>query len=128
MNGEPTCPILMNTKAPAGTFCTTPQQALVQLPPVPRLASGQPDEPVCRRSALSLHPRRCGGVEPGTQIDRQMAGKACVYPLADAEELLRHALLTLADLPDPIARQRNLGEVDASDENRSLSKTENGWL
>ncbi len=68
-----------------------------------------------------------GDVEPGTQITVKWLGKPVFIRRRSDAEIAAARDVALADLADPIARNENLGEVDASDANRSLSE-DGEWL
>ena len=68
-----------------------------------------------------------GDVEVGTQISVKFLGKPVFIRRRTEEEIAEAREVPVADLVDPVARNENLGEVDASDQNRALD--ENGeWL
>lgn len=66
-------------------------------------------------------------IEPGTQLTVKWLGKPVFIRRRTEEEIEAARSVDLSDLPDDIARNENLGEVDASDENRSLDET-GEWL
>jgi ubiquinol-cytochrome c reductase iron-sulfur subunit len=68
-----------------------------------------------------------GDIEPGTQLTVKWLGKPVFIRRRTEEEITEARSVDLADLADPIARNENLGEVDASDANRSLSE-DGEWL
>ncbi len=66
-------------------------------------------------------------IEPGTQITVKWLGKPVFIRRRTEEEIEAARSVELSELPDPVAQNDNLGDVDASDENRALD--ENGeWL
>ena len=66
-------------------------------------------------------------VEPGTQITVKWLGKPVFIRRRTSEEIEAARAVELADLPDQGAENANLGDVDASDENRALSE-DGEWL
>ncbi|WP_299770340.1 ubiquinol-cytochrome c reductase iron-sulfur subunit [uncultured Tateyamaria sp.] len=66
-------------------------------------------------------------IEPGTQLTVKWLGKPVFIRRRTEEEIQAAREVDLADLPDDIARNENLGEVDASDSNRSLDEA-GEWL
>lgn len=66
-------------------------------------------------------------IEPGTQLTVKWLGKPVFIRRRTEEEIQAARDVDLADLPDDIARNDNLGEVDASDSNRSLDEA-GEWL
>lgn len=67
------------------------------------------------------------GVEAGTQITVLWQGKPVFIRRRTAAEIEAARAVDLADLPDAEARNENLGEGSATDENRSLD-TAGEWL
>ena len=68
------------------------------------------------------------GVEEGTQITVLWQGKPVFIRRRTPEEIEEARAVAVSDLQDPIARNENLsGEVDATDENRSLDEA-GEWL
>jgi ubiquinol-cytochrome c reductase iron-sulfur subunit len=67
------------------------------------------------------------GVEPGTQLTVKWLGKPVFIRRRTEEEIASARDVDLGDLPDDIARNENLGEVDAADENRALDEA-GEWL
>ena len=77
--------------------------------------------------ALSSIRVNIAGVAPGTQLTVKWLGKPVFIRRRSEAEIAAARAVSLDDLPDAIARNENLGEVDANDENRTLD--ENGeWL
>ncbi len=66
-------------------------------------------------------------LEPGTQLTVKWLGKPVFIRRRTEEEIAAARDVDLAELPDDIARNDNLGEVDAADENRALDET-GEWL
>ncbi len=67
------------------------------------------------------------GVEPGTQVTILFQGKPVFVRRRTADEIEAARAVDLGDLIDNAARNENVGEVDAADQNRALD--ENGeWL
>ena len=66
-------------------------------------------------------------IEPGTQLTVKWLGKPVFIRRRTEKEIAEARSVDLADLADPIARNENLGDVDASDTNRSLSE-DGEWL
>jgi ubiquinol-cytochrome c reductase iron-sulfur subunit len=62
-----------------------------------------------------------GNVQEGAQITVKWLGKPVFIRRRTVEEVEASRAVDLADLPDPIARNENLGDVPATDENRSLT-------
>ncbi len=68
------------------------------------------------------------GVAEGTQLTVQWLGKPVFIRRRTAEEIEQARSVELSELPDPVARNANLGdEVEATDENRALDET-GEWL
>jgi ubiquinol-cytochrome c reductase iron-sulfur subunit len=67
------------------------------------------------------------GVEPGTQLTVKWLGKPVFVRRRTQEEIDEARAVALADLPDPVAQNENLGTVDASDQNRTLDEA-GEWL
>ena len=68
-----------------------------------------------------------GGLEPGTQLTVKWLGKPVFIRRRTAEEIAEARDVELSELPDPIARNENLGDVPATDENRALDEA-GEWL
>ncbi len=66
-------------------------------------------------------------VSPGTQLTVKWLGKPVFIRRRTEEEIEAARSVDLSELPDDIARNDNLGEVDATDENRSLDES-GEWL
>ena len=66
-------------------------------------------------------------IEPGTQLTVKWLGKPVFIRRRTEEEIAAAREVDLADLPDGLARNNNLGEIDAADENRALDET-GEWL
>jgi ubiquinol-cytochrome c reductase iron-sulfur subunit len=77
--------------------------------------------------ALSAIRVDVGSVEPGTQISVKFLGKPVFIRRRTEDEITEARAVPLADLPDPIARNPNLGEVPATDENRAMDEA-GEWL
>jgi ubiquinol-cytochrome c reductase iron-sulfur subunit len=60
------------------------------------------------------------GVEVGTQLTVLFLGKPVFIRHRTEEEIAEARAVSVDDLVDPIARNPNLGEVPATDENRSM--------
>lgn len=60
-------------------------------------------------------------LEPGTQLTVKWLGKPVFIRRRTPEEISEAVDTPLDDLPDPIARNDNLGEVDAEDGNRTIA-------
>ena len=68
------------------------------------------------------------GVEVGTQISVKFLGKPVFIRRRTEEEIAEARAVDLSDLPDPIARNPNLGgAVPATDENRTMDEA-GEWL
>ena len=67
------------------------------------------------------------GVEPGTQLTVLFLGKPIFIRRRTDEEIAGAREVAVSELPDTDARNPNRGDVDASDENRSLDDT-GEWL
>ncbi|NNK78159.1 MAG: ubiquinol-cytochrome c reductase iron-sulfur subunit [Litoreibacter sp.] len=67
------------------------------------------------------------GVEPGTQITVKWLGKPVFIRRRTAEEIEAARGVDLSELPDAIARNGNIAETSAADENRSLDE-DGEWL
>ena len=68
-----------------------------------------------------------GGLEPGSQMTVKWLGKPVFIRRRTEEEIAAARAVDVSDLPDPIARNNNLGEVPATDENRALDES-GEWL
>lgn len=68
-----------------------------------------------------------GGLEPGTQLTVKWLGKPVFIRRRTEEEIAAARETPLSDLPDPVARNANLGDVDAEDQNRSMDEA-GEWL
>lgn len=66
-------------------------------------------------------------IAPGTQITVKWLGKPVFIRRRTEQEIAEAREVALSELPDPIARNPNLGEVAALDENRSLDQ-DGEWL
>jgi ubiquinol-cytochrome c reductase iron-sulfur subunit len=67
------------------------------------------------------------GLEPGSQMTVKWLGKPVFMRRRTEEEIAAARAVDVSDLPDPIARNNNLGEVPATDENRALDES-GEWL
>ncbi|MEK0164984.1 ubiquinol-cytochrome c reductase iron-sulfur subunit [Phaeobacter sp. JH20_36] len=67
------------------------------------------------------------GVEVGTQISVMFLGKPVFIRRRTQEEIEAARAVDLADLPDPVARNVNAGDVPATDENRTMDEA-GEWL
>jgi ubiquinol-cytochrome c reductase iron-sulfur subunit len=67
------------------------------------------------------------GVEVGTQISVKFLGKPVFIRRRTQEEIDQARAVELSDLPDQIARNVNIGNVPATDENRALDEA-GEWL
>lgn len=61
------------------------------------------------------------GVEPGTQLTVKWLGKPVFIRRRTEEEINDGRQVDVSELVDPVARNPNLGEVPATDENRTLA-------
>ena len=61
------------------------------------------------------------GIEPGSQITVAFLGTPVFIRRRTQEEIEAGREVALDDLADPVARNESLGEVDALDENRTLT-------
>ncbi len=68
-----------------------------------------------------------GGLEPGSQLTVKWLGKPVFIRRRTDEEIAAARDVDVSTLPDPIARNNNLGDVPATDENRSLDES-GEWL
>ncbi|SMX23118.1 ubiquinol-cytochrome c reductase iron-sulfur subunit [Boseongicola aestuarii] len=68
-----------------------------------------------------------GDLDPGSQLTVLWLGKPVFIRRRTEEEIAAARDVDLADLPDPIARNNNLGDVPATDENRALDES-GEWL
>ena len=68
-----------------------------------------------------------GAVDPGTQITVLWQGKPVFIRSRTEEEIAEARAVDVATLPDAEANNENLGEVPATDENRSLDES-GQWL
>ncbi|WP_095588144.1 ubiquinol-cytochrome c reductase iron-sulfur subunit [Actibacterium ureilyticum] len=66
-------------------------------------------------------------VAVGTQLTVMFQGKPVFIRRRTEEEIAEAREVTMDELIDPVARNENLGEVDAADENRALDET-GEWL
>ncbi|MBM7065988.1 ubiquinol-cytochrome c reductase iron-sulfur subunit [Actibacterium sp. 188UL27-1] len=64
------------------------------------------------------------GIEPGTQITVKWLGKPVFIRRRTEEEIAEAAAVELSELPDPIARNENIGDAPADDANRALTPPE----
>ena len=67
------------------------------------------------------------GLEPGSQMTVKWLGKPVFIRRRTEEEIAAARAVDVSDLPDPIARNNNLGDVPATDENRALDDS-GEWL
>ena len=67
------------------------------------------------------------GLEPGSRMTVKWLGKPVFIRRRTEEEIAAARAVDVSDLPDPIARNNNLGEVPATDENRALDES-GEWL
>jgi ubiquinol-cytochrome c reductase iron-sulfur subunit len=67
------------------------------------------------------------GVEPGTQLTVLFQGKPVFIRRRTETEIEAARAVPVEDLADPIARNNNVGEAAATDENRALDET-GEWL
>ena len=67
------------------------------------------------------------GLDPGSQMTVKWLGKPVFIRRRTEEEIAAARAVDVSDLPDPIARNNNLGEVPATDENRALDES-GEWL
>jgi len=67
------------------------------------------------------------GIEPGTQLTVKWLGKPVFIRRRTEDEIEQARAVDLAELPDGLSRNDNLGEADAADENRALDDT-GEWL
>ena len=67
------------------------------------------------------------GVEVGTQISVKFLGKPVFIRRRTQEEIDEARAVQLSDLPDQVARNVNIGDVPATDENRALDEA-GEWL
>jgi ubiquinol-cytochrome c reductase iron-sulfur subunit len=77
--------------------------------------------------ALSTIRVDVGGVTEGTQITVKWLGKPVFIRRRTPAEIADGRAVDVGDLPDPIARNANLGDVPATDENRTLDEA-GEWL
>ncbi|UWR22589.1 ubiquinol-cytochrome c reductase iron-sulfur subunit [Sulfitobacter sp. S190] len=68
-----------------------------------------------------------GDLEPGSQLTVKWLGKPVFIRRRTEEEIEAAREVALADLPDPVAQNENIGEADASDANRTLDEA-GEWL
>ena len=68
-----------------------------------------------------------GGLEPGTQLTVKWLGKPVFIRRRTEEEITESRDVDVSTLPDPVARNANLGDVPATDENRALDEA-GEWL
>jgi len=66
-------------------------------------------------------------VEEGTQLRVKFLGKPVFIRHRTQEEIDEARAVEMSELPDPIARNANLGEVDATDANRAMDEA-GKWL
>lgn len=66
-------------------------------------------------------------VEPGTQLTVKWLGKPVFIRRRTEEEIERGRAVALDQLPDGVARNNNLADADAVDENRTLDEA-GEWL
>jgi len=67
------------------------------------------------------------GLEPGSQLTVKWLGKPVFIRRRTEEEVAAARAVDVSSLPDPIARNNNLGDVPATDENRALDES-GEWL
>ncbi|MEL6104168.1 MAG: ubiquinol-cytochrome c reductase iron-sulfur subunit [Pseudomonadota bacterium] len=67
------------------------------------------------------------GVEPGTQMTVKWLGKPVFIRRRNPDEIEAARAVDLSELPDDIARNENLGDVPATDENRAMDES-GEWL
>ncbi|MEH6520438.1 ubiquinol-cytochrome c reductase iron-sulfur subunit [Sulfitobacter sp.] len=67
------------------------------------------------------------GVEPGTQLTVKWLGKPVFIRRRTEDDIEKGRAVELADLPDPIAQNENMGEAPALDQNRTLDEA-GEWL
>ena len=77
--------------------------------------------------ALSSIQVDVSGIEPGTQLTVKWLGKPVFIRRRTEEEITEARAVELSDLIDDDARNTNLGDADASDENRAWMRLANGW-
>ncbi|WP_299281740.1 ubiquinol-cytochrome c reductase iron-sulfur subunit [uncultured Tateyamaria sp.] len=77
--------------------------------------------------ALSSIQVDVSSLEPGTQLTVKWLGKPVFIRRRSAEEIEAARDVDLSELPDGIARNENLGEVEAVDANRTLDEA-GEWL
>jgi ubiquinol-cytochrome c reductase iron-sulfur subunit len=66
-------------------------------------------------------------IEPGTQLTIKWLGKPVFIRRRTQEEINESRQVNLSDLPDAIARNANISETEASDNNRTLDE-KGEWL
>ncbi|MEM9966544.1 MAG: ubiquinol-cytochrome c reductase iron-sulfur subunit [Pseudomonadota bacterium] len=77
--------------------------------------------------ALSSIRVNVADLEPGSQLTVKWLGKPVFIRRRTEEEIAAARAVELSELPDPAAQNENLGEVDASDANRTLDEA-GEWL
>jgi ubiquinol-cytochrome c reductase iron-sulfur subunit len=77
--------------------------------------------------ALSSIQVDLSAVEPGTQLTVKWLGKPVFIRRRTEDEIAEARAVDVSALPDPIARNANLGDVPATDENRAFGET-GEWL
>ncbi len=83
-----------------------------------------PSADVQARSSIRVD---ISGVEVGTQISVKFLGKPVFIRRRTQEEIDEARAVQLSDLPDQVARNVNIGDVPATDENRALDEA-GEWL
>ncbi len=68
-----------------------------------------------------------GDLAPGSQMTVKWLGKPVFIRRRTEEEIEAARSVDLSELPDPVAQNENLGDVDASDANRSMDEA-GEWL
>ncbi|APX89914.1 ubiquinol-cytochrome c reductase iron-sulfur subunit [Brevirhabdus pacifica] len=68
-----------------------------------------------------------GGVEPGTQLTVKWLGKPVFIRRRTPDEIEEARAVDVSALPDPVARNANLPDAEATDANRALDEQEE-WL
>ena len=66
-------------------------------------------------------------IEPGTQLTVKWLGKPVFIRRRTETEIEEAQSVNLDELLDNTARNDNIAEASADDQNRSLTKTVNGW-
>jgi ubiquinol-cytochrome c reductase iron-sulfur subunit len=68
-----------------------------------------------------------GDIEPGTQLTVKWLGKPVFIRRRTEEEITEARAVDLSELADPVGRNNNAPELDASDANRSMDES-GEWL